>query len=339
VREALSIGEKVVSIFSGLRRGVIWWLGELGGMAPLLLARVQTPRIDIKDTGSGYEVTKGVGRAGIAKSVSYGSIPPADLISVARRSDVVFYPAPAIVLNRRIAVPSAASATLDQLLKFEMDRWTPYAISELYVARTMNPAIDASKVDVDIWFSPKSRVDPAISEINRLGFSISHLALGPVCPPVRINRVFDRQRLAFWAAVVSGIMCFIVVDWISLIESRGSWRERLADEKRDYAEQISVQDLINRTIAATRGPRVSELRSETLRALAAAIPPFDWLQEVKFKGHAITLRGYAAKIETLTKALEPLAERGEIELQGEVSYEPTADRSRFSLTYIQRGAR
>jgi Tfp pilus assembly PilM family ATPase len=258
------------------------------------------------------------------------------MLTRAALSNVVLHPDPTIVMNRQIEIPEAAGAQIRNLLEFDMDKWTPYSFAEVYVAWTTKSSHERTKLNVQLYFSPRTHVDPVLADLERWGLKVSALALGPTCPDVHLRRAQGRNSLYYYATTAAALLSLVVVDWTSMVESRNRSTERHAFEAKQYADQRSLQELFTRTMASVGSARNSSRRSETLRAVSTALPETDWLQEVVIKSESITLRGFTAKIEALSKALEPLAERGEVDIQGEVAYDATLDRSRFSLTYVER---
>jgi Tfp pilus assembly protein PilN len=125
------------------------------------------------------------------------------------------------------------------------------------------------------------------------------------------------------------------VDVAVAVSNRSAWQDRLGAERQGFSVQRKLQDEIARMVATIKQGELARAnpRGALLASLSVALPRTDWLTELAIKGDAVTLRGYALKIDELTKALERVTGQGEVQYQGETAYDARTERTRFAASF------
>ena len=280
--------------------------------------------------------------------ISDGAIEPRSLMNVLRRErarlPICLVLSPGAILSRTVQVPPSVVPSFGRLLSLEADRWTPYGFDEIVAAWQCISETGTSPADIEMRFIPRALVDEWTKTLAEFGLAPSSVVLGSsqnlqvqLAPP---RRPFLSSSWLAPVAVMVAASILVLTDWIVTEREREEWQRRFAAEQREYAKQRDVERKIDGLVTASSHQASSEARKPRitlLSELAAHIPPTDWLTEMVARNDAITLRGYAAKPETLLKALEPLAKSREVTLQGELSFDAKVERQRFSVTFRAKG--
>lgn len=322
-----------------------WWRTELQNLLPARWRFGPGPRIEIRCAEN--TTLQLVRRDGHSETGLFNekkrAIEPADfaqaIANLKYDLPIWLFPSADDVLSRTIQLPKAALPHFYKLLPAEIDRWTPYAADEIVVAWKAAPR-DSVSVDIELRYIPRQRMTGRINSLVQIDLVPTIVVLGDdtafrtpdvrVTSPIRQARIRNKKLAA--AALVLASAVFVLTDWQTAQKERRVLQDQIKHELRDLEQQRALQqrlsdvrDLID------DGSRQSGLQSHFLRALAAAVPPTDWLTELSIRSRSMTLRGYSANPDLLIKALEPLALRKDVLLQGELATDVRLARQRFAL--------
>jgi hypothetical protein len=255
-------------------------------------------------------------------------------------------PPPEAVLKRIVSVPLSAFANFAKLLPLEIERLTPYRCEEI-ASGWKEASRTAKLVEVELRYIPRKLLLKLSNPLERTGLVPSKIALGPepefrvaasdFVSASRLKRI--RSRRFATATLGIAVVIFVAVDWWTALKTRTAWQQQVAREIRQLAQQKTLEKRIADLTGSIESSRSQSLaRSQSLLALARALPATDWLTEVTFRDRAATLRGYAANPELLLKQLEPLAMDKQVSLQGEMTLDAKLARQRFVVTLQLREA-
>jgi general secretion pathway protein L len=161
----------------GLNGFFEWWSGELAGLLPrgLSLNRRRHRRLLVLVfdlDGAFLFQGSGAGRRLIGRSepgdpdslkALVGKLPRR------RRQTIVRLP-PQRGLKKIFDLPEAAKDDLEQLLRFEMDRLTPFRADEVvFACRTRRLDPQSRRLTVELQLAPKAVVEAALEDARRLG--------------------------------------------------------------------------------------------------------------------------------------------------------------------------
>ena len=180
-REPLKLG--LLKVYGEVERTMIgaffaWWLGQLTGLLPVWLRRAaltSTDALVITPTGSlehvdavsvelrrnGAEAPLGLFALGAAELKELPLSPSRPIVLRLTRGDL---------LEKTLVLPLAAQGDLDQVLAFEMDRETPFALEELYWNHRIE-TVDRQhgRLLVRLLLLPKASLAPLLSALARVG--------------------------------------------------------------------------------------------------------------------------------------------------------------------------
>jgi general secretion pathway protein L len=172
------------------RQAMDWWLGELLGMVPSRLRQLLSfarSQIVLAQDATGYEIllcsgatTKPLGRLAADASLSAASLTAAigDARIVRRilrgKLPLVLRLPQNTALITRLTLPATVKADLPQILKFEMDRRTPFAADDAVFAYDILPGSAPGKLDIVLTVMPKAAVSELLSRLAPLGHPPGH---------------------------------------------------------------------------------------------------------------------------------------------------------------------
>ena len=122
-----------------------------------------------------------------------------------RAGRVILRPDPAAVLERKVTLPLAAEHDVSRVLRYEMDRLTPFTAEQVFwsaiIERRDRPA---GRLEICLSLLPKSLVQPVLAAIEAIGLKVSAIEtashtgvprLIDLVPPSSRRRTHARHRL------------------------------------------------------------------------------------------------------------------------------------------------
>lgn len=166
-----------------------WWLAELAGMLPRSLKQVgRRDRRQLVLLLAPAETVVLERSGDRARIVGTATTEPEDhnaqLIALVdrtngRRQPVTLCLSGELGLRKVVDLPLAARDDLHQLLRFEMDRLTPFAANEVYFAhRVIDTDSQNRRIVVELAVAPKVIVEQALQTAQAVGVVPARLELG-----------------------------------------------------------------------------------------------------------------------------------------------------------------
>ncbi|MFL5256694.1 MAG: PilN domain-containing protein [Rhodopila sp.] len=148
---------------------IAWWTARIAELLPTLWnsGATGTTEAVVVEAGQHGEVT--------ALHRRKGRLEPIGLSAAARlaaRRPVVLRPAPGMALEKRYTVPTAPRRDLEQMLRHDLSRVTPFPAQALFWRWDGRPKpADRSRTDVVLTMVPKAAVAAAIQTLTGAGIT------------------------------------------------------------------------------------------------------------------------------------------------------------------------
>ena len=178
---ALAQGRDLIHGFFG------WWLGELAGMVPKRLraaASGERPRLVLVVEADRARLlsTAGGGEQLLGEAPLDGEDPAlrlgAALRQAGRSRRAVVRLGRGLGLRKSLDLPLAAQTDLNQALRFDMDRITPFRADEvLFAWRVLRVDQERRRLQVELQLAPGQRADQALELATGLGLQPQRLEL------------------------------------------------------------------------------------------------------------------------------------------------------------------
>ena len=233
----------------------------------------------------------------------------------APRGPVVLRLPPGALLQRPVDLPLAAERDLSGVLRYEMDRLTPFNVDDLYWTwRVLGRDRARGRLQILLLLVPRSAVDATLGALRRAGAALSALesADGSCVIPLA-PADSRRQRRRRLVLAVSAVGCAgLAVAAVATPFVMQSLSAR-AIERRIVAlrPQVDRADALRRRIAGgVAGANVvAAQQAETgdplavLAAVTDALADDTYLRELTLRGRVLTLAGQSAAAARLIPAL------------------------------------
>jgi general secretion pathway protein L len=307
-----------------------WWLAELAGMLPRRLKQIglRERRQVVLLLNPGQTVV--LERTGDrARVVGAASADPDDrggeLAALLhrvnhRRQPVTICLSGELGLRKFISLPLAARDDLEQLLRFEMDRLTPFRAEEVYFAhRIIDTDTPNRRIMVELAAAPRSIVEDALKTARTVGAVAARVELGTARPdggeplnllPQQSGDVAGERRL-IRALILLALILAVVAVAIPLQQQRSklaALTDQLAatrveaEQSHALREQLDQLTQTSTFLLAEKSRR--PMATEVLADLTQLVPDQAYLAQLMMQEGEVQLHGWAATASDLISLLD-----------------------------------
>jgi general secretion pathway protein L len=328
-----------------------WWVDELRGVWDNSVLRnfrreADLPVLTLSANGVLEEPSVMPSR-GFAET--FGRIPGVAALMgrAALARPVTLQLAPPLFLHTQIDLPAVTSRVLPNLLKFEIERHTPLALSDTcFGYRVLGRDRLTGRMKVDLFVAKLRTVNRAAEAAQDRGHRVARLtALAPDGVPVEMP-VFGAQLPAIHLDHHGRVTSFLVIAVAFLIAATAwSYSERqdrlndalLARLTELQKETDHIDHIKNQRAALERDlDRLKKLKSNdaiapVLEAIARVLPDDSWLSGVEVNGADVTVTGFSNSAFQLPATFNASGVFGNAHLLGPVQHQTGDPADRFDM--------
>ena len=235
-----------------------------------------------------------------------------------RQAPLVLMLPPAWVLRRQITLPAATQENLGQVIRFEMDRLTPFAADQVYYDYLVKQQSSAEELlPVSVALVPRKKTEPWLSMLEGANIRLDRISAEGLWPsanflPPEARPAPDIKRVVLKllpAVVVAGLLLVAMAlplwqkhDVARIMKSKETPLKKQADEVIGIREQLQAEQERQQQLYAawTRYPPAVHV----LKVLTDLLPDDTSLQQMEIKGLQLVLRGKSSQASSLIKLLE-----------------------------------
>lgn len=347
-------------------RFLAWWLGELGALAPGVLRRGLVG-------GRGVLCFEAVTDELVAFTASDGKPeevsrldlrqPAEDLRAAVARvlrkhapkgTDTVLLLGTEQVLHKVLDLPLAAEDGLRELLRFELDRQTPYRPDQVrYDFRVVGRDTATGRMKVELLVAPVETVERLVARAAEWGLEPSAVTAAGIDDPA--DPAFDlsgeeREAPSRGGRLVLGLLALLAVGliaaavWMPLEAQRQAAQEAdvaLAEARREALAAAGLRDELDRKAKAgsflVRRKSEAPMTTAVLADLTRLLPDDTWLFELHVRGTEVRARGYAPAASAVLELIERGPAFRNARFTSPVTRVPGIEAERFDLTFELAG--
>lgn len=341
-----------------------WWLGELAGLIPARLSpavRRDRHRLILALGAGAIGVAEVVGEReqelGVAPDEPGQAARIAGLLREARRrkSPITLRLAPGMGLRKVLELPLAARDDLDQLLRFEMDRLTPFRSDDVVFAhRVLDSDQERGRLTVELQVAPRAMIEQALAVAAGCKVTPTRVELaapGPAGPNLELGRApalnllpsepseaAPASRLNRWLGlVVLALAAAALAIPLQQQRSTAADLERQVAEAREAAQQsVQLRERLDALRANVRF--LAEQKDRTpmvtrvLAELTRVIPDHAHVEQLNLRDGTLQLYGFARTASELIGLLEQSSLFRTPQFRSPVTQDPRLGEERFHLS-------
>lgn len=361
---------------SGLPRFLQWWTGELRPLIPeRVMGWFEVPGEKLLITSSASEwLLWRSGKDGeqLLDRLAMDAEPDqlrerlqACLDRFQEALTAVIYCLPsAQLLSKRLRLPLAAEANLQQAVGFELDRQTPFKANEVYYDVKVVQR-DAPFIEVDLYIVLRSEVDARLQQLARLGLTLQGVDINqasdaqsstPSPPrPLHINllpadkrgRRSNRRVRINWALATAALLLLALL-MAETLYLRGNTLQQLQQQRdalRSEAMQVSkLEQQLDEAIEAANF--LAEQQAQTpmmldvIAEVTSLLPQHTWIQRMQMTGKELELLGLSDSSQQMIELLDQSAMLENTSFKGTIATDRRLNKERFTATaQIDPGSR
>ncbi|MBV2209736.1 MAG: PilN domain-containing protein [Thermomonas sp.] len=250
-------------------------------------------------------------------------------------------------LRRELTLPAAARERLRDVLTFEVERQTPFALADvLYDGRVLHPRADG-QLQAELVVLPRAQLAAATARWPGVDLALAGLDLAAESGrPLGVNLLPQAQRARRknpWRLWNLGLLLLAV---FALCAALSQLLDNRAAAAAELQKTISQREPQARSVSAQRqqimdavegGAHLAQQRNgrasavEVIDALAQRMPDGTYLEKLSIDGDQLTLIGLSNQAAALVGQLEGAPQWSSPALSGPLQQEPRTRMDRFTL--------
>lgn len=213
----------------------------------------------------------------------------------------------AAVLEREVALPIAAERALDEVVRFEFDRLTPFRAEDTFWScQVIRRDRTRGKLHLRLTFAPRDPIAPLLGALAGAGATVERLeaepaAQGPVrAIPFGAGLTIAQRRGLRWqiGACAALAIATIAVPFVRQSMARADIEARIASVQPAVTEASALR---RRMAAAATGGEIMQSErqrlGDSMQALAAvteALPDDTWITDFSLRQRRLVISGQSA---------------------------------------------
>ncbi|WP_305910014.1 PilN domain-containing protein [Methylomarinum sp. Ch1-1] len=227
-------------------------------------------------------------------------------------------------IGRILFLPAAAQENLNQVLVFEMDRYTPFTAEQVYFAAKLLGAEENGQIRVLLVATPKARLDSLYHELTNAGIhpSVADFAEAPndfeqdwepynLLPP-QFRPTSNRltQSLTWTSAAIALLLMIAVLVFPVWHEGRivADLRRQIKQLEKDthivQARQQEIDGIVNETERLINIKNSTPSLAELINTLSLLMPDDTWLTHLQYNNDKLQIQGQSPAASALIGVLE-----------------------------------
>ena len=250
-------------------------------------------------------------------------------------------------LRRRMLMPAAAVDRLHDVLRFEIERQTPFdASGVVFDALVLGRRADG-QADVELIVVPKPSFDDALEALGPLADTLAGVDIAAtgaaaagvnLLPPARRVRIADPTRAWNWALAAVAVLALAGGLW-QLLGNRRAAADALEQQvasRSDAARRVGLQrqqlmDAVQGAAFLDRARSGRPTNVEIMDELSRRLPDNTYLEKLAIEDDRLTLIGLSAEASALVSRLEGSPLWRSPALTGALQPDPSTRLDRFTL--------
>ncbi len=266
-----------------------------------------------------------------------------------RHRTVLMLPADA-VLARRTSFPAQVRDNLPQVVRFELDRLSPFSPEQVvYDYAPVPGAKGDTRMAVDLALCRRDRIDRWVERLREAGSPVDEVTWEGAWPRANLLAPEERPRrrqplLEPVKLVVALALILVAAVLLSPLWQRARVLESLeAAVAKARTQAIQVDDLRKELERARQGstvvlqqkweqPRITDM----LRELTDRIPDDTWVQSLEYQNGEVQVRGESGQATALIGLLEEAPGIDGVSFRSPVTQVARTGKERFNLSFTYK---
>lgn len=251
-------------------------------------------------------------------------------------------------LRRRLVLPAAAADRLRDVVRFELDRQTPFRADDVcFDARILSRREDG-QLGAELVAVPRAGFDAGLAQLGALASELAGadvadsdgLPLGVNLLPVEARATRQASRRGLHLALAAAALVSLVLGAWLILDNRRAAADVFAAQVATRAEQarrVSTQrqqlvDLVAGAVTLNKARADRPTTVEVIDEVTRRLPDNTYLEKLSIEGDRLMLIGFSPEASGLVARLEGSPLWRSPALSGALQPDPRTRLDRFTLT-------
>ncbi|KEA62106.1 General secretion pathway protein L [Marinobacterium lacunae] len=256
---------------------------------------------------------------------------------------------PGELLHKVISLPAATEPRLSTVLRYELDRHTPFTASQAgFGYRVLRRDRTASKIEVELFVLPDTKRQPLIKALGDAGIEVDALLPEGLHTDASARRTLNllggdgrgsgvRTPTVRMPALLILMLVALVAyafyqrgQQLSALDEEVKTLEPLAEEARALRMEIEALELGGQYIRHAKSTHPSTLI--LLDEMTRLLPDHTWLNRLELDGNEMRIQGESTSASELIALIEQSPNFSQAAFSAPVTINSRTRKERFSLT-------
>ncbi len=255
------------------------------------------------------------------------------------------------VIIKRIQLPKVALENLENVLKFEMDLYTPLTSEQvLYGYKVLES--DDQWIAINLMVTPKRGIEKILKQLSNYGLSVHRIYsnefkdsrddnsfpdinLLPAVPEAESVSPLSNLTGYLFIALLILIGATIYLPINQKIEQLNYLNVELKQAKKEAVEIIKLKNDIDESVkkltTIVRAKTKEAVMLEVINELSLVLPEDSWVYQFNKKQNFVQIRGYAAKASSVMTSIESSSLFSHTQFKSPVVTDKRVKKERFDL--------
>ncbi|BBL58695.1 PilN domain-containing protein [Methylomonas koyamae] len=339
-----------------------WWSGELAFLLPPGLKRLLSDRSGValfRPDANGFRIEFHRESAAEDAAVWQLDANAADAYRNLKhlnpeldKAECLLRLNPGQALQKRLFLPAAAQENLQQVVGFELDRYTPFSADQVYYAAIVLGKTEFGQIEVLLVLTPKPLLDDYLARLQALGVQATAVDFGQaetVCP-ARVPRYTllpeqYRPRPNNWVRAVHWSLNALLLLLLASVLVWPVWQEgeavdALKRQLKTLEKETTLIEAQQSEIDALRGQtqRLIGIKSDApslvavLNELSVLLKDDTWLTHFQYAEKRLQIQGQSPAASSLIGVLEASPFFSNVSFVSPLTQDKATGRERFQIS-------
>lgn len=250
------------------------------------------------------------------------------------------------VLRRTITLPSQVRDNLAQVMRNEIDRFSPFQADQIYFDCTPLSNMRSDWLAVHVALCRRDRVHPWLDRLQRIGLPVDLLTWPGAWRGANLLAMTDRPSRKARFFNIEGFMAALVFVLLIGVIATPLWQrqrilERLEGDLRSARARVVEVDEVRKALEQARAGSAMLLRekaertfaSDLLRELTERLPDDTWVRILNMREGEVDISGESERATALIELLEASQGFNGVSFRSPVTQDAQTGNERFHLSF------